>query len=373
MKKRIEVTRPSMPPFEEYIEEIKDIWESRRLTNSGEKHSELEEKLRVYLGVPELCLAVNGHQALEGIIDVMEIKGEVITTPFTFASTTNAVVRQGLTPVFCDIKADDFTIDPEKIEPLITEKTSAIMPVHVYGSLCDTEKIERIAKKYSLKVIYDAAHAFGVTKNGVSAAAFGDASMLSFHATKVFSSVEGGAAVFRDKKNKVLFEQLKNFGINGETLEFFGGNAKMNEFSAAMGLCNLRHIDESIASRKAAALRYRDNLANIKGLYIPPNQSGVKSNYAYFPIIIDPEKFGSDRDRIIDLLDKNGVGARKYFYPLTSENKAFEEKQNTLKTPNALYASRNVLCLPIYEGLSDEEVDMICKIVAGDRLPTISY
>lgn len=363
MRKRIEVTKPSMPPFEEYVQEIKSIWVSHRLTNSGEKHNELEEKLTEYLGVENLCLAVNGHQALECIIDVFSLQGEVITTPFTFASTTNALVKRGISPVFCDIKADDLTLDPEKIELLITEKTSAIMPVHVYGSICDNERIEKIAKKYSLKVIYDAAHAFGITKNGVSAASFGDASMLSFHATKVFNTVEGGAAVFKDKKNKALFEQLKNFGLNGEIPEYFGGNAKMNEFSAAMGLCNLRHIEESIALRKRAALRYRENFADINGLYIPPEQAGIKSNYAYFPIIVDPEKFGADRDVIIDLLNKNGIGARRYFYPLTSENKAFEAQQDLLKTPNALYASRNVLCLPIYEGLSDSEVDMICKII----------
>lgn len=363
MKKRIEVTRPSMPPIEEYIDEIKGLWKSRMLTNNGEKHLELEKKLSEYLGVENLCLAVNGHQALECIIDVMGIKGEVITTPFTFASTVNALVRRSLIPVFCDIKADDFTLDPEKIEPLITEKTSAVMPVHVYGSLCDDEKIEKIAQKYSLKVIYDAAHAFGVTKNGVSAASFGDAAMLSFHATKVFNSVEGGAAVFKDKKNKALFEQLKNFGLNKEEPEFFGGNAKMNELSAAMGLCNLRHIEDSISARKRAAMRYRENLADVKGIYIPPEGDGVKSNYAYFPIIVQPEKFGASRDSVIDELSKNGIGARRYFYPLASENKAFGENRNTLKTPNALYASRNVLCLPIYEGLTDEEVDMICKIV----------
>ncbi|MCH5197664.1 MAG: DegT/DnrJ/EryC1/StrS family aminotransferase [Oscillospiraceae bacterium] len=365
MDSKILVTRSSMPSFEEYCNEIKEIWDSRWLTNSGVKHQTLEKELSAFLGVSNLALCVNGHQALECIIEVLGLKGEVITTPFTFVSTTNAIVRKGLKPVFCDIKKDDFTIDPEKIEALITEKTSAIMPVHVYGNLCDDEAISKIAQKYNLKVIYDAAHAFGVKRNGVSSASLGDASMFSFHATKVFHSIEGGAAVFKDSENYALINQWKNFGINGEELQFFGGNSKMNEFAAAMGLCNLRHLASAIASRKEVVMRYRERLEGIKGLTLSAVQKNVESNYAYFPVVFDPAVFGSNRDDVLNALGKQGIGARKYFYPLTSSVIAFGDKSLVEKTPIAENISQNVLCLPLYEGLGTQNADRICNIIAA--------
>ncbi len=363
MENKILVTRSSMPPFEEYCAEIREIWDSRWLTNSGVKHQALEAALREYFGVSNVALCVNGHLALECILETLGVEGEAITTPFTFVSTTNALVRAGVKPVFCDIKPDDFTMDPEKIEPLITERTRAIVPVHVYGNLCDDEKIGRIAEKYGLKVIYDAAHAFGVTKNGVSSACLGDAAMFSFHATKVFHTVEGGAAVFRDPENYERLNRRKNFGINGETLETFGGNAKMNEFAAAMGLCNLRRIDASIASRKEAALRYRARLSGVPGVHISPEQPGVKSNYAYFPVVFTPEVFGASRDDVLAALAAEGIAGRKYFYPLTSSVQAFGGAHPETETPVAAFTSQNVLCLPLYEGLGAETADRICNVV----------
>jgi len=358
------VTRSSMPPIEEYVNEISSLWQSRWLTNSGEKHQELEKKLCEYLGVSNVGLCVNGHMALECILEVFDLKGEVITTPFTFVSTTNAIVRRGLTPVFCDINDRDFTIDADKIESLITEKTEAIMPVHVYGNLCDDEKIRKIADKYNLKVIYDAAHAFGVTKDGVGAAGLGDASMLSFHATKVFHTIEGGAAIFKDSENYKKLNECKSFGMSGpETLSFAGGNSKMNEFCAAMGLCNLRHIDDAIASRKNAAERYRERLENIKGLKLAPVQKGVKSNYAYFPVVVEPQIFKKTREDIISALSENDIGARRYFYPLTSSVESFGGAYKGEDTPVANKISQNVLCLPLYEGLETQTVDKICDII----------
>ncbi len=359
---KILVTRSSMPPFDEYTEEIRSIWETRWLTNMGEKHQKLEENLREYLDCSNVSLCVNGHLALECILEVFSVSGEVITTPFTFVSTTNAILRRGLKPVFCDINDRDFTIDVNKIESLITEKTSAIMPVHVYGNVCDCEAIQKIADKYGLKVIYDAAHAFGVKVNGTGVANLGDASMFSFHATKVFHTIEGGAAVFKDEENYEKFSKCKNFGIIGpDELGYSGGNAKMNEFSAAMGLCNLRHIGEAIASRKEAVERYRERLLNVNGIQLSETNKDVKSNYAYFPVVIHPEKFGFNRDEVMDRLGENDVGTRKYFYPLTSTLKGINA--NPLDTPVAKKISDNILCLPLFEGLSRDDVDRICDII----------
>lgn len=246
-KKQILVTKSSMPPLEEYINEIKDLWESHWLTNMGKKHLELEDKLNDYLKTNNITLFTNGHLALECAIAALNLTGEVITTPYTFVSTTHAIVRNGLKPVFCDINPEDYTIDVTKIEELITEKTSAIIPVHVYGNVCNIEEIQRIADKYNLRVIYDAAHTFGVTVNGVGIGNFGDVSMFSFHATKVFNTIEGGALTYNNPTLQQVLNDIKNFGITGpETIEYIGGNAKMNEFQAAMGLCNLRHVDEEI-------------------------------------------------------------------------------------------------------------------------------
>ena len=263
MDQKILVTRSSMPPLEEYIEEIRPLWESHWLTNMGEKHKKLQTELKNYLQVPEIELFTNGHMALEMALQALELPqgGEVITTPFTFASTTHAIVRNGLEPVFCDIRPDTFTIDPTKIEKLITPKTCAILPVHVYGNICDVEEINDIAKRHGLKVIYDAAHAFGETYKGVGVGNFGDVSCFSFHATKVFNTIEGGAATYQDPELGKRLYELKNFGIRGpESVVSVGANAKMNEFCAAMGLCNLRHLHEEIAKRHAVVKRYRECL-----------------------------------------------------------------------------------------------------------------
>ena len=283
--KKISVTRSSVPDFEEYCNEIKELWDSRWLTNGGVKHQELEKKLCEYMECDNVSLFVNGHLALEAAISAMQLTGEVITTPFTFASTTQAIVRNGLTPVFCDIEPDTYTIDVNKIESLITEKTSAIIPVHVYGNPCDVDAIEKIAKKYNLKVIYDAAHTFGMKVGGRGIGTFGDASMFSFHATKVFNSIEGGGVTYTDPDLTYRLKLEKNFGIETpESYPAIAGNSKMNEFQAAMGLCNLRHVGDEIAKRKAAVHRYIERLDGIDGIKIWKEQDGVEHNYAYFPV-----------------------------------------------------------------------------------------
>lgn len=356
----INVTKSSIPPFEEYCEELRSLWSSHWLTNMGEKHQTLETALKDYLGAEQVTLFTNGHLALETVIASMGLTGEVITTPFTFISTTNAITRNGLKPIFCDIDPVTYTMDPTKIEALITPETSAIIPVHVFGTLCDTEAIETIAKKNSLKVIYDAAHAFGVKKNGVSAANFGDASIFSFHATKVFNTVEGGAVTCRDPDLKKCMDDLKNFGVRGpERVVCAGGNAKMSEFHAAMGICNLRHLNEWIAGRKAVVDRYRKNLSGFPGLTIMKEQPDVQSNYSYFPVVFDHEIF--NRNEVAERLAAQGVNARKYFYPLTNHNEAYGLHGE--ETPVALYISENVLTLPLYPDLAMEDVDRICNII----------
>ena len=332
--KQIQVTRSSMPEFEEYIEEIRELWDTHWLTNMGTKHKNLESQLLYYLNVPNITLFTNGHLALECIIAALDLRGEVITTPFTFASTTHAIVRNGLKPVFCDINPDDYTIDVEKIESLITEKTSAIIPVHVYGNVCDVEAIDRIAKKHNLKVIYDAAHTFGVTVNGQGIGTFGDASMFSFHATKVFNTIEGGAVTYNDSSIKQVLNDLKNFGITGpETVEYVGGNAKMNEFQAAMGICNLRHVNGEISKRKKVVERYIDNLKDITGIQLSKEQVDVESNYAYFPVVFDGYKM--TRDEVFEKLKGNDIIARKYFYPLTNSFECYKDQYDVDETPVA--------------------------------------
>lgn len=306
-----------MPSFEEYCEEIKEIWNSHWLTNMGVKHKELQKELENYLGISHVVLYTNGHLALENAIAALNLPkgGEVITTPFTFASTTHAIVRNGLVPVFCDIKEDDYTIDTQKLENLITDNTVAIVPVHVYGNMCDVEEINRISKKYGLKVIYDAAHAFAVKYKGESSACFGDASMFSFHATKVFNTIEGGCVCFKDDSWIQLLNDMKNFGIHGpESVQFVGANAKMNEFQAAMGICNLKHLDEEIEKRKHVVEHYRSRLEGVEGIKLSIIQKDVESNYAYFPVVFDGYKY--TRNEIFEKLVEVGIGARKYFYPL---------------------------------------------------------
>lgn len=364
MEDKILVTRSSMPEIEEYINEIKPMWESHWLTNMGVKHKQLQADLCDYLNVENIDLLTNGHMALELTLQAMNLQGEVITTPFTFASTTHAIVRNGLTPVFCDIDPETYCMDASKIEKLITDCTCAIMPVHVYGNVCNIEEIEHIAHKYELKVIYDAAHTFGETYKGKGIGSFGDASCFSFHATKVFNSIEGGAVCYKDKQLGNKLYELKNFGIHGpEEVSAVGANAKMNEFCAAMGICNLRHVDEEIAKRKAVVEHYRERLGDVDGIQLNVVQDNVKSNYAYFPIVIEEKLFGASRAEVFDKLSENGIGARKYFYPLTNTFECFHGKYDVTETPVALHISKRVLTLPLYADLSLESVDRICDII----------
>lgn len=357
----INVTRSSMPSFEEYCNEIKEIWDNRWLTNMGPIHNKLKEQLKSYLKVSNIELFVNGHMALYCAIKALKLSGEIITTPFTFASTTNAIVQAGCTPVFCDVKSD-YTIDESKIESLITEKTVAILAVHVYGNICEVEKIQEIADKYNLKVIYDAAHAFGVEYKGKGICSFGDVSMLSFHATKVFHTIEGGALCYNDENLTEKLALERSFGVSGDDLECFGTNAKMNEFSAAMGICNLRHIDDEIASRGKVFDTYNKRLCGVNGITLISLHEGLKQNFAYYPVMFQKEKFGKNRDEIISVLSENGINARKYFYPLVSANKEFSEDLTEL-TPIAKKYSENVLCLPLYAHLSEDDVNRICDII----------
>ena len=362
--KRILVTRSSMPPLEEYVAEIAPLWESHWLTNMGVKHQQLEADLKRYLGVDEIALFTNGHNALECVLEAMGLKGKVITTPFTFASTAHAIVRKGLEPVFADVREDDYTLDPDKIEDLIDEETCAIVPVHVYGNLCDVDAIWDIAKRHHLKVIYDAAHAFGVRRGGDSAASFGDASMFSFHATKVFNTIEGGAVCFRDANLKKLLEQWKNFGIMGpEDVEYVGGNAKMNEFCAAMGICNLRHVDEEIEKRRHVAERYWERLEGVPGVRVFRPREDVRYNYAYLPVTFDAKAFGATRDEVYAALMARDIHPRKYFYPLVSDYECYEGRFDSSQTPVAKRAASEVLTLPMYADLAPEDVDWICDIV----------
>lgn len=392
MAEKIMVTRSSMPPFEEYIEMIAPLWESVWLTNNGPLHKQFELALMQYLKVPHLSLMTNGHMSLELSLQAFGLsegdpEAEVITTPFTFASTTHAIVRNGLKPVFCDIRRDNYTMDPGKIEELITGKTKAIVPVHTYGSFCDVNRIHQIAEKYHLKVIYDAAHTFGIRvsrslitpqlaallpdnkedEHGgmVSASVFGDASILSFHATKVFHSVEGGCVVYSDPAIGERLYHLKNFGIMSETdVEGVGANAKMDEFRAAMGICNLKHIEEEIAKRKVRAERYRSFLSGCAGLTLPPEQEGVCSNYAYFPVLFE-DAFPKNRDEVYEELRRQNVFARRYFYPLTSQFSCYEGMFDPSRTPVALDVSERVLVLPLYADMPLETVDRICACITG--------
>lgn len=367
--KKILVTKSSLPSFDEYIDEIKDIWESHWLTNMGSKHNELEHLLEEYCDNVHVSLYTNGHLALENVIAAMNLPkgGEVITTPFTFASTTHAIVRNELVPIFCDIDKKTYTIDVTKIEDLITDRTVAILPVHVYGNICDVDSINMIAKKYGLKVIYDAAHAFGERYKGKSVACFGDASMFSFHATKVFNTIEGGAVCFHEEKLRQVLYDMKNFGIHGpENVSYIGGNAKMNEFQAAMGICNFRHLEDEIAKRKIVSERYRERLSQKDGIVLAPIQKDVKSNYAYFPVVFDGYKY--TRNEIFNILENNNICARKYFYPLTNSFECYRNYPTAGedKTPIAQHIALRVLTLPLYSDLSLETVDEICNLILNE-------
>lgn len=364
MSDEIYVTRSSMPTYEEYTKAIKPLWNSAILTNMGTYHKKLEHELIHYLGVDNISLFCNGHMALELAIQALGLTGEVITTPFTFISTTHAIVRNGLEPVFCDINPTTYTIDVNKIESLITDKTSAIIPVHVYGNVCDVEAIDRIAKKYNLKVIYDAAHAFGVKINGQPIGTLGDASIFSFHATKVFNTVEGGAVVFRDKELGAKLYKLKNFGIEStEVVDMIGTNAKMNEFQTIMGLCNLKHIKREILKRKNVIDKYKTNLDGIPGLQILQMPKDIESNYSYFPIVCNENEFGASRDDIYEKLASYKIYCRKYFYPLTSDQECFNHKFDNCSIEIARKISSQVLTLPLYADLGLNDVDRICNII----------
>ncbi|MBR6530602.1 MAG: DegT/DnrJ/EryC1/StrS family aminotransferase [Clostridia bacterium] len=359
----IYVTRSSMPSFEEYCEEIRPLWESRHLTNRGAKHQAFEEKLSAYTECSHVSLFTNGHLALEAALSAygFEAGSEVITTPFTFASTTHAIVRAGLVPVFCDIDPADYTIDPAKIEELVTEKTVAVLAVHVYGNPCHVHEIEKIAKKHSLKVIYDAAHAFGETLFGKNIAAFGDVSMFSFHATKVFNTIEGGALCTSDEALWRTVECAKNFGLSGEDATLVGTNAKMNEFQAAMGLLNLKHLPEEIARRKAVVQLYREKLGGKDGITLVSPCTSLTENCAYFPVLFDGYKYS--RDEVIARLAEQEIYARKYFFPITSEFSCYRYL-NPAPTPIAKHVSENILTLPLFADLSLDDAERICKIIS---------
>lgn len=373
----INVTRSSMPSYEEYCDEIKELWESHWLTNMGIKHNTFKSELEKYMGVEHVELLTNGHMALELTMQALHLsssssrycnnKGnrkEVITTPYTFISTTHAIVRNGLEPVFCDIEPENYTMDVSKIEKLINDNTVAIVPVHVYGNVCDVYAIEEIANKYGLKVIYDAAHSFGETYKGEKIGTFGDVSTFSFHATKVFNSIEGGAVCYKDADFGKNIYSLKNFGIKDEEhIAGVGANAKMNEFCAAMGLCNLRHVNEEIEKRKLVTECYMERLDGIPGIKLRNLQKDVESNYAYFPIVVEDKIFGKTRNEIKEALANNGIYARKYFYPLTNEAECFYGKYDIGNTPIAKHISRRVLTLPMYSELSKEDVTKICDII----------
>lgn len=360
------VTQSSIAPMQEYMEEISPIFKDKRMTNMGPVYKKLQRQLIEYLDVPELSMFVNGHMALEMAIQTLDFPAgsEVITTPYTFVSTTHAIARNRLVPVFCDINPEDYTIDAGKIEELITDKTVAILPVHVYGNICDVEAIQEIAGRHNLKVIYDAAHAFGVKYKETGIGCYGDMSMFSFHATKVFNTIEGGAVAFKDKAYQMRLHELKNFGIHGEdSVGEIGGNAKLDEFRSAMGICNLRHVEEDIAKRKLVSDRYDGILSQVPGIRLLKLRQDVKPNYAYYPIYVDPEEFGRTRDDIYTRLKENDIYTRKYFYPATNDMECYTKNYKVQYTPAAHDVSLKILTLPMYADLKLEDVDRICELI----------
>lgn len=364
--KEIFVTRPCMPPLNEFTKYLEKIWENKILTNNGEMHQQLERELSQYLGVKYISLFANGTLGLITALQALNITGEVITTPFSFVATTHSLWWNKIQPVFVDIESKFLNIDPSKIEAAITEKTTAIMPVHVYGNPCNYKEIDRIAAKYNLKVIYDAAHAFGVTVNGNSILNMGDLSVLSFHATKVYSTIEGGAIVSHTKEMKHHIDNLKNFGFRGETVvEEPGINAKMNEVQAAFGLLQLKYVDEFIEKRKVISEIYREKLSNINGITFLNDMEGVRHGYSYFPILIDESLYGISRNDLYEKLKTYNIFSRRYFYPLISEFEPYKELPSASKDniPNAHEASEKVLCLPIYVELEVDEIDLICRLI----------
>lgn len=361
-KEPILVTRPLLPPINEYEDKIKEIWDNNWLTNNGPIEREFQSKLKEFLKVDNIELFVNGHTSLEVAIKALDLSGEVITTPFTFASTTQAIINNGLTPVFADVDEEYYNLNPENIEELITDNTSAIIPVHVFGNPCDVDKIAEIAEKHDLKVIYDAAHAFGVKVNGTPIANYGDISMFSFHATKVFNTIEGGSLVYHDKNLEYKFKALKNFGItpDNEEVKYLGVNAKMNEFEAAMGLVNLNHVESAIQKRKLIYEKYLEGLQNLENegrVKVIRPKDNVDYNYAYFTV-----KFNTleEKTHIFEVLPEYNVYAKRYFYPPCNEFPAYDFERNT---PIAKNVSDTILSLPLYLDLSLDDIGKICNII----------
>ena len=367
MNKKIYVTQPTLPDLSEFTKSLEQIWKSKWLTNNGLFHQEFEKKLAEFLGVQYISLFANGTLALLTSLQALDITGEVITTPYTFVATAHSIMWNNLTPVFCDIEPVYGNIDINKIEQLITEKTTAILPVHVYGNPVDVEKIELIAQKHKLKVIYDAAHAFNVKKDGNSILNYGDLSVLSFHSTKVFNTIEGGAIISHNKETKQHIDDLKNFGFRNETTVVAAGiNGKMNELQAAYGLLQIKNIKNQIASRKKITNIYRQLLNNIIGINFYKNIDGVEHNYAYFPIFIS-DKYKMSRDELYNLLKSNNIFGRRYFYPLISNIPTYKElpSSNINNLPVANKLANQVICLPIYPDLQEEEIMYICNLIKG--------
>ena len=362
----ITVTSPLLPNLDEFTESLKEIWESKWITNNGQFHQKLEAALAEYLKVPYVSLFTNGTLPLLTALQALRITGEVITTPYSFVATTHALWWNGIKPVFVDIDPSTGNIDPQKIEAAITPRTTAILPVHVYGKPCDTEAIQAIADKYGLKVIYDAAHAFGVEVNGESLLNAGDMSTLSFHATKVFNTIEGGAMVMHDEKTKQRIDYLKNFGFANE-IEVVGPgiNSKMDEVRSAYGLLNLKQVDAAIASRQKVAVAYRKALRNVDGISFWDDMPGVRHNYSYFPIFIDAEKYGMTRDELYMKMKDQGVWGRRYFYPLISEFSTYRglESSRSENLPNAHMMADTVICLPMHHALREEEINRIIDCI----------
>ena len=368
----IYVTQPFLPPLDEFNEYMKQIWTSKWLTNGGQFHEEFENALCDYLGVKNVCLFNNGTLALIIALKALRITGEVITTPFSFVATTHSLWWNNIKPVFADIDRETFNIDPEKIEDAITPQTTGIMPVHVYGNPCDVKAIQEIADIYNLKVIYDAAHAFGVTLNDESVLNFGDLSVISFHATKVLNTFEGGAIICHDKKMKRHIDDLKNFGFRDETTIVAPGiNAKMNEIQAAFGMLQLKYVDEAIDRRKAIAEIYRENLINIEGIYFQNDLPGIRQSYTYFPILIDEKKYGKSRDELYEYLKAHNIFGRRYFYPLISNLSTYKGLKSSAprNLPVANDVAERVICLPLYPDLKKNEIEWIIdSIYMGNRV-----
>lgn len=365
-KKVITVTSPLLPDLDEFNELLKDIWNRKWITNNGHYHQELEKALCEYLKVPYISLFTNGTLPLITALQALRITGEVITTPYSFVATTHSLWWNGIKPVFVDIDPATGNIDPDKIEAAITPKTTAIMPVHVYGKPCDVKRIQEIADKYGLKVIYDAAHAFGVEVNGESILKAGDMSTLSFHATKVYNTIEGGALVMHDEQTKKRIDYLKNFGFAGETEVVAPGiNSKMDEMRSAYGLLNLRQVDKAIEARHQVAVKYREALRDVPGITFFDDMPGVKHNYSYFPIFVDAEQYGMTRDELYFKMKEHGVLGRRYFYPLISTFSTYRglESATHENLPNAYRMADEVICLPMHHALSGEDVERIINEV----------